>query len=65
LVLQLHRFSTGERATVRGDESTVFGLSCELQVSPLIWPVGHLLSLAKGRRDMENVPFESTSVWTA
>jgi len=65
LVLQLHRFSTGERARVRGMNPLFFGLSCELQVSPLIRPVGHLLSLVKGRRDMENVPFESTSVWTA
>jgi len=65
LIFQLDTFSTGERARVRGMNQLFSDVSYELQVCPLIRPVGHLLPLARGRRDMENVPFESTSVWTA
>jgi len=54
-----------ERARVWGKNQLFSGSSYLLQVSPLIRPVGHLLPLAKGRRDMENVDFETTSVCTA
>jgi len=64
LIFQLYTFSTGKRARVRGKNPLFSGSSYELQVSPLIRRVGHLLPLAWGRRDMENVDFESTSVWT-
>ena len=65
LIFQLDTFSTGERARVRGKNPLFSGSSYSLQVSPLIRPVGHLLPLARGRRDMENVDVERTSVWTA
>jgi len=65
LIFQLYTFSTGERVRVRGNNPLFSGSSDELQVSPLIRPDGHLLPLARGRRDMENVDFETTSVWTA
>jgi len=65
LIFQLYTFSTGERARVRGKNSLFSGSSDELQVSPLIRPVGHLLPLARGRRDRGNVALESTSVWEA
>jgi len=54
-----------EWARVRGKNQLFSGSSYSLQVSPLIRPVGHLLPLARGRRDMENVLFENTSVCTA
>jgi len=57
LIFQLDTFSTGERARVRGMNQLFSDVSYELQVCPLIRPVGHLLPLARGRRDMENVPF--------
>jgi len=60
LIFQLYTFSTGERARVRGKNQLLSGSSYERQVSPLIRPVGHLLPLARGRRDMEYVDFEST-----
>jgi len=65
LIFKIYTFSTGERARVRGKNPLFSGSSDSLQVSPLIRPVGHLLPLVRGRRDMENVDFESTSVWTA
>jgi len=65
LIFQLDTFSTGERARVRGKNSLFSGSSYSHLVSPLIRPVGHLLPLARGRRDIENAPFESTSVCTA
>jgi len=65
LIFQLDTFSTGERARVRGKNPLFSDATYSLQVSPLIRPVGHLLPLARGRRDMENVPSESTSVCTA
>ncbi|HQZ64131.1 MAG TPA: hypothetical protein PLY87_03595, partial [Planctomycetaceae bacterium] len=65
LIFQLYTFSTGERARVRGMNQQFSDASYELQVSPLIRPVGHLLPLARGRWDIENIPFESTAVCTA
>jgi len=65
LIFQLDAFSTGERARVRGENPLFSGSSYLIQVSPLIRPVGHLLPLARGRRDMENVNFETISVCTA
>jgi len=65
LIFKLDTFSTGERARVRGKNPLFSGSSYSLQVSPLIRPVGHLLPLARGRRDIENVIFESASVCTA
>ena|GEM_PF-781695 len=65
LIFQLDTFSTGERARVRGKNPLFSDASYSLQVSPLTRPVGHLLPLARGRRDMENVPSESASVCTA
>jgi len=60
----LTRFPRGERARVRGKNPLFSRSSYELQVNPLIRPVGHLLPLARGRRDMKNVDFESTSFLT-
>jgi len=65
LVFQLYTISTGERARVRGKHQLFSGSEYSHQFSPLIRPVGHLLPLARGRRDIENVAFESTLVWTA
>jgi len=65
LIFQLDTFSTGEGARVRGKNQLFSGSSYGLQVCPLIRPVGHLLPLARGRRDRENVALESTSVWDA
>jgi len=50
----LTRFPRGERVRVRGKNQLFSGSSVELQVGPLIRPIGHLLPLARGRRDMEN-----------